>query len=256
MNIISILNQKGGVAKTTSTQNIAAGLHKLGKKVLIIDFDPQGNLTSGFGVDKRALDLTIYDLLKAKSINSSTITVSDILIKGSFADLLPTNIKMSKVNLELGGVPGKEGLLKDLLKDVFGYDYVLIDCPPSLDTLTFNALMASHKVYIPVQTEFYALEGIVELMDTVDMMTQRMNENLRIGGVFATMVDSRSKLHIEVLGQLEEFFDDLMFSTHIRRNIKVAEAASHGSSIFEYAPRSNGAKDYLNLAKEIIAREE
>jgi chromosome partitioning protein len=256
MKIISILNQKGGVAKTTSTQNIAAGLHGLGKKVLAIDFDPQGNLTSGFGLDKRNLDYTVYDLLKAKSFGSSKLNFSDIVIETSFADILPTNIKMSKVNLELGGVPGKESLLKEILKDVYGYDYVLIDCPPSLDTLTFNALMASHEVYIPVQTEFYALEGIVELMDTIDIVTHRMNDDLRIGGVFATMVDSRSKLHIEVIGQLKEFFGDDMFKTLIRRNVKVAEASSHGISIFDYAPRSNGSKDYKSLCVEIVEREE
>lgn len=256
MKIISILNQKGGVAKTTSTQNIAAGLHSLGKKVLAIDFDPQGNLTSGFGLDKRNLDYTVYDLLKAKSFGTSKLNFGDIVVETTFADILPTNIKMSKVNLELGGVPGKESLLKEILKDVYGYDYVLIDCPPSLDTLTFNALMASHEVYIPVQTEFYALEGIVELMDTIDIVTHRMNDGLRIGGIFATMVDSRSKLHTEVIGQLKEFFGDNMFKTLIRRNIKVAEASSHGTSIFDYAPRSNGAKDYKSLCVEIINREE
>ncbi len=256
MRIISILNQKGGVAKTTSTQNIAAGLTKLGKKVLAIDFDPQGNLTSGFGLDKRNLDCTVYDLLKAKSFGSGKLTFDNVVKSTSIADILPTNIKMSKVNLELGGVPGKESLLKEILKDIYGYDYVLIDCPPSLDTLTFNALMASHKVYIPVQTEFYALEGIVELIDTIDIVTQRMNDELKIGGVFPTMVDLRSKLHIEVIGQLKEFFSEEMFETSIRRNVKVAEASSHGQSIFEYAPRSNGAKDYFSLCKEIIKREE
>jgi len=194
MKIISILNQKGGVAKTTSTQNIAAGLNLLGKKVLAIDFDPQGNLTSGFGLDKRNLDYTIYDLLKTKAFGANKLNFSDVVVKTDFADILPTNIKMSKINLELGGVPGKESLLKEILKDVYGYDYVLIDCPPSLDTLTFNALMASNEVYIPVQTEFYALEGLAQLLNTIQLIKESLNENLKIEGVLLTMYDSRTNL--------------------------------------------------------------
>jgi len=256
MRVISILNQKGGVAKTTSVQNISAGLARAGKKVLVVDFDPQGNLTSGFGIDKRNLDYTVYDLLKSRGFGNPKIEFEDVVIETKLVDVLPTNIRMSKINLELGGVPGKENLLKEILKDIFGYDYVIIDCPPSLDTLTFNALIASHKVYIPVQTEFYALEGIVELMDTVEIISQRMNENLEIGGVFATMVDNRVKLHTEVITQLKEFFDKKMIKTPIRRNVKISEAASHGISIYEYAPRSNGSKDYTALCQELIEREE
>ncbi len=255
MKIISIVNQKGGVAKTTSTQNLGAALKKLGKKILLIDLDPQGNLSSGFGVNKREVENTIYDLLKAKAFVGDKFDVSNVMVEKEGMDILPTNIKMAKANIELGGVPGKDNLLKEILKEVYGYDYVLIDCPPSLDTLTFNALTASHKVYIPVQTEFYALEGIVELMDTVDMIQQRLNDELEIGGVFATMVDSRVNLHLEVVDQLREFFSGSMLDTCIRRNVKVAEASSYGKSIFNYAPKSNGSKDYLNLAKEIIERE-
>ena len=256
MKIISILNQKGGVAKTTSAQNISYGLNKLGKKVLLIDFDPQGNLTSGVGIDKRSLPNTIYDLMKDRAFGQQKLSVDEVIINKDGVDVLPTNIKMSKVNLELAGIPGKENLLKEILKEVYGYDYVIIDCPPSLDNLTFNALIATHKVYIPVQTEFYALEGIVELMDTVDLINSRMNPDLEIGGVFATMIDSRIKLHTEVIGQLKEFFEEKMFDTAIRRNVKVTEASSHGSNIFNYASRSNGAKDYMGLCKEILEREE
>ncbi|WP_319200235.1 ParA family protein [uncultured Ilyobacter sp.] len=256
MKVISILNQKGGVAKTTSAQNISFGLKKLGKKVLLIDFDPQGNLTSGVGIDKRGLENTIYDLMKDRAFGLQNLGLDDVMMNKEGVDVLPTNIKMSKVNLELGGVPGRENLLKEILKEVYGYDYVIIDCPPSLDNLTFNALIASQKVYIPVQTEFYALEGIVELMDTIDLITQRMNEELEIGGVFATMVDGRIKLHNEVIEQLKEFFGERMFNTTIRRNVKVTEASSYGVSIFDYASRSNGAKDYLGLCKEILKREE
>lgn len=256
MKVISILNQKGGVAKTTSAQNISFGLKKLGKKVLLVDFDPQGNLTSGVGINKRELDHTIYDLMKDRAFGFQNVNLENVIIEKEGVDILPTNIKMSKVNLELGGVPGKENLLKEILKEVYDYDYVIIDCPPSLDNLTFNALIASHKVYIPVQTEFYALEGIVELMDTIDMITQRMNEELEIGGVFATMVDNRIKLHTEVIDQLRGFFGERMFETAIRRNVKVTEASSYGVSIFDYASRSNGAKDYLGLCKEILKREE
>lgn len=256
MKVISILNQKGGVAKTTSAQNISFGLKKLGKKVLLIDFDPQGNLTSGVGIDKRNLEHTIYDLMKDRAFGQQKVTVSDVIMDREGVDVLPTNIKMSKVNLELGGVPGRENLLKEILKEVYDYDYVIIDCPPSLDNLTFNALIASQKVYIPVQTEFYALEGIVELMDTIDMITQRMNEELEIGGVFATMVDNRVKLHTEVVQQLRGFFGEKMFETTIRRNVKVTEASSYGKSIFDYASRSNGSRDYLGLCREILGREE
>lgn len=256
MKIISILNQKGGVAKTTSAQNISYGLEKLGKKILLIDFDPQGNLTSGVGVDKRNLDYTVYDLMKDRAFGHQDINIEDVIINIEGVDILPTNIKMSKVNLELSGIPGKENILKEILKEIYGYDYVIIDCPPSLDNLTFNALIASHKVYIPVQTEFYALEGIVELMDTVELITKRMNPELEIGGVFATMVDARMKLHTEVISQLKDFFTEEMFKTPIRRNVKVTEASSHGRNIFAYAPKSNGAKDYFALCKEILEREE
>ncbi len=254
MKIISVVNQKGGVAKTTSTQNIGVGLRKLGKKVLLIDFDPQGNLTSGFGIDKRELGATIYDLMKNRATGQYNLAVGDIAIEKEGVKILPTNIKMSKINIELGGIPGKDNLLKEIIKDTFGYDYVLIDCPPSLDTLTFNALTASDFVYIPVQTEYYALEGIVELMDTIEMVKARLNDELEIGGVFATMVDGRINLHNEVIGQLQSFFGKRMFSSVIRRNVKISEASSHGISIFEYAEKSNGSKDYIDLCKEIVER--
>lgn len=256
MKIISIVNQKGGVAKTTSTQNIGVGLARLGKKVLLIDFDPQGNLTSGFGIDKRNLDdKTIYSLLKSRAMGRNDVAIEDILITRESIDILPTNITMSKVNIELGGIPGKDNLLKEILKEVYSYDYVLIDCPPSLDTLTFNALTASSAVYIPVQTEYYALEGIVELMDTVEIVKARLNEDLEVEGVFATMVDARVNLHNEVVEQLRDFFNEKMFETTIRRNVKVSEASSHGISIFEYDDKSNGAFDYINLCKEMVERD-
>ncbi len=256
MKAISILNQKGGVAKTTSAQNISYGLSKLGKKVLLIDLDPQGNLTSGVGIDKRALKYTVYDLMKDRAFGSQKINIEDVIVEIEGVHVLPTNIKMSKINLELAGIPGKENILKEILKEIYGYDYVIIDCPPSLDNLTFNALIATQKVYIPVQTEFYALEGIVELLDTVDLINNRMNPDLEIGGVFATMVDFRIKLHNEVIGQLNDYFSDKMLKTCIRRNVKVTEASSHGINIFDYASRSNGAKDYKELCKEILKRED
>lgn len=256
MKIIAIVNQKGGVAKTTSTQNIGVGLSQLGKKVLIIDFDPQGNLTSGFGIDKRNLKYTIYDILKTRAFAGAEISVEKVLIEKGGVSILPTNIKMSKINIEMGGVPGKDNILKEILKEIYGYDYVLIDCPPSLDTLTFNALTAAQKVYIPVQTEFYALEGITELMDTVELVKQRLNEDLEIGGVFATMVDKRINLHTEVISELQKFFQSKLLTTRVRRNVKVSEAASYGKSIFEYDIKSHGAQDYLKLSKEILEREE
>lgn len=255
MKVIAVVNQKGGVAKTTSTQNIGVGLAKLGKKVLLIDFDPQGNLTSGFGIDKRDLNYTIYDILKTRAFPGPEISVDKVLIEKNNISILPTNIKMSKINIELGGVPGKDNILKEILKEIYGFDYILIDCPPSLDTLTFNALTAANAVYIPVQAEYYALEGISELMDTIDMVKQRLNENLKIDGVFATMLDKRVKLHLEVIKELKKFFGDVMCETLIRRNVKVSEASSYGKSIFDYDEKSHGAQDYLNLCKEIVERE-
>ncbi|BDU51502.1 ParA family protein [Haliovirga abyssi] len=255
MKVIAVVNQKGGVAKTTSTQNIGVGLAKLGKKVLLIDFDPQGNLTSGFGIDKRDLNYTVYDILKTRAFPGPEISVEKVLLEKDNISILPTNIKMSKINIELGGVPGKDNILKEILKEIYGFDYILIDCPPSLDTLTFNALTAADAVYIPVQAEYYALEGISELMDTIDMVKQRLNENLKIAGVFATMLDKRVKLHLEVIKELKKFFGEVMFKTLIRRNVKVSEASSYGKSIFDYDEKSHGAQDYLNLCKEIVERE-
>ena len=255
MKVIAIVNQKGGVAKTTSTQNIGAGLAALGKKVLLIDFDPQGNLTSGFGIDKRNLKYTLYDLLKTRAFPGPEVAVEKVIVNVDGLDILPTNIKMSKINIELGGIPGKDNILKEIIKELYGYDYILIDCPPSLDTLTFNALTAANQMFIPVQAEYYALEGIAELMDTVEMVKNRLNEKLEISGVFATMVDSRINLHTEVMDELKKYFKETMFETLIRRNVKVSEAASHGQSIFAYDAKSHGASDYLSLCKEIEKRE-
>lgn len=254
MKVIAIANQKGGVAKTTSTKNIGAGLSKLGKKVLLVDFDPQGNLSSGLGVDKRNLKYTVYDLLKTRAFPGAEVSIDKVIIEKDGMKVLPTNIKMSKIDIELGGIPGKDNILKEILKETYEYDYVLIDCPPSLGTLTFNALTAADYVYIPVQAEYYALEGISELMDTVEMVKYRLNEDLKIGGVFATMVDTRINLHLEVMKELRKFFQEVMFSSFIRRNVKLSEAASYGKTIFEYDMKSNGAEDYMSLAKEIIER--
>ncbi len=246
--IISIVNQKGGVGKTTSTINIAAALSGLGKKVLVIDLDPQGNLSQSLGIQAEDLENTIYQLLR------EITTVEEVIYKHEKFDVIPTNIGLSGAELELSGVAGREFLLKEGLQEISEgiYDYILIDCSPSLGVLTLNALVASQEVFIPVQTQFLSLQGISQLLKTIEMVKDRLNKNIEITGVILTMYDKRRRLDNEVCQKVEEYFDTKLFKTKIRNSTSLAEAPSHGQDIFDYKITSEGAKNYLALTKEII----
>ncbi len=248
MRKISLINQKGGVAKTTSTVNIGAGLQKLGNKVLLIDLDSQANLTYSLGIQAHELDYTIYDILKGDC------KFQDVVIQKENIDVLPSSLELSGVEIELSGVAGREFLLKETLDSLNQYDYILLDCPPSLGLLTLNSLVASNEVFIPVQAEYLALQGMSKLIQTVDIVKKRLNGDLDITGIIATRYDKRKSLNKEVIQKIESYFGDKLFKTMIRDNVALAEAPSHGQDIFAYKSDSNGAEDYLNLCKEIEKR--
>ena len=247
--IIAVLNQKGGVGKTTSVINIAAYLAKAGKRVVVVDADPQGNATSGLGVDKNSIEFTLYDGLNRSKIVSDILTVTP----HENITLIPANANLAGAEVELASIHGREMVLKDLLSGVLA-DYVLIDCPPSLGLLTVNALCAADKVLIPVQTEYYALEGISQLLQIVQRIQKSANPKLSIIGVLLTMFDSRTSLSKQVQEELSKHFGDLLFTNVIPRNVRLAEAPSHGLPISEYDKWSKGARSYKALTKEIIAR--
>ena len=255
--IISLVNQKGGVGKTTTSINLAASLGKLGKKTLIIDLDPQGNSTTGLGVNKGNLNKSIYDVL-----NGSCET-KEAIIKTGFTNLsiIPATINLAGLDIELlekgyqNALFKKNEQLRDALDKVKdNYDYIIIDCPPSLGLLTTNALVASNSVIIPVQCEFYALEGIAQLLNTIIMTQTRLNSDLKIEGVLLTLLDSRTNLGLEVVEEVRKYFKDKVFNTIIPRLIRLVEAPSHGKPISEYDPESRAALAYSNLAKEVIER--
>ncbi len=248
MKKIAFINQKGGVGKTTSVINIGAGLIRLKKKVLVIDFDPQAQLTYSLGIQSHELEQDIYDLLKGKA------SVEDILIETNKLKVIPATLELSGAEMELSGITGREYLLKEALENITDFDYILIDCPPSLGFLTLNALTTAHEIYIPMQTEFLALQGMSQLLRTIDIVKKRLNNNLEITGIIATRYDKRKNLNKEVIDKINEYFREKLFKTFIRDNIALAEAPSFGLTIFEYKPRSYGAQDYLNLCKEIIRR--
>lgn len=248
MKIIALVNQKGGTAKSCSTVNIGAGLAKLKKKVLLVDLDPQAHLTVSLGVPSHQLKKTVYEVLKSEA------TISEAIVTKNKIDIVPASIGLAAADLELGGNPGREFLLKEALEELPKYDYVLLDCPPSLGLLTLNALTAAKEIYIPVQTEFLALQGIKLLLDTLKVVQRRLNPNLKISGVICSRYDKRKKLNQEVVETIKKHFPKKVFKTMIRENISLAEAPSHGKSIFEYKPSSNGAKDYISLCKEILKR--
>lgn len=252
--IVSIVNQKGGVAKTTSTQHIGIALGKQGKKVLLIDFDPQGNLTSGLGINKSELQHTVYDLLK-QEMEGTELHIKNVIVNKFGVDILPANIVMSKAEKELGIYPGKENFLRDIIQDL-EYDYILIDCPPSLNILTDNALVASTDVYIPVAAEFYAVEGISFLLDEIEVIKRRLNPKLKMSGVFITKVDTRSNLEKDTRTLLENYFEKELFKTSIRYYVDIIKASSEGIPIFDFNDKNKAGLDYLELAKEIISREE
>ena len=234
--IISLVNQKGGVGKTTSSINLSASLGKLGKKTLLIDLDPQGNATTGLGINKGEIAYSVYDVLSEKC------DIKKAIIKTKFTNLsiLPATINLAGIDIEL--VEDK-------------YDYIIIDCPPSLGLLTTNALVSSNSVIIPVQCEFFALEGITQLLNTIIMTQTRLNPGLKIEGVLLTLLDSRTVLGLEVVEEVRKFFKEKVFNTIIPRLIRLVEAPSHGEPIIEYDPLSRAAEAYLNLAKEVILRD-
>lgn len=244
-------NQKGGVGKTTSTVNLAASLAYCGKKVLLVDFDPQGNATSGCGIDKTAAEKTIYHvIIDGTPINSALIKTEYKL------DLLAANIDLAGAEIELVGMETREERLQKALEPIKGdYDYIFIDCPPSLGLLTLNALTAADEVIIPLQCEFYALEGMSQLIDTIELVKASLNESLHLSGVLLTMYDSRTKLSEQVAAEVREHFPRETFSTLIPRTVRLSEAPSYGMPIYYYDKSCKGAEVYMELAKEVISRE-
>ena len=246
---IAILNQKGGVGKTTTTINLAAYLAKAGRSVLVVDLDPQGNTTSGLGLDKQKLDATLYDVLFLRAEVSKTIR--EVTSHGLF--LLPANAELAGAEVELVNLAEREHQLKKVLKGL-EYDYILIDCPPSLGLLSINALTAASDVMIPVQTEYYALEGLSQLLAVVQQVRARLNPDLNILGVLITMHDRRTSLSDQVKDEVERYFGQKMLKTMIPRNVRLAEAPSFGKTIAEHDGCSKGARAYKALAKELEKR--
>jgi chromosome partitioning protein len=252
--IIAIANHKGGVGKTTTTINLGTALAKLKKGILLIDLDPGAHATYGLGILAHRRDKTVYELLKGRA--SLDEVKVEITLEKETLDLVPAALELSEAEVELSGLPGREFLLKEALRNIHNYDYVFIDCPPSLGVLTLNALVAAQEVFIPLQTEYLAMQGLSKLLETIRVVKNRLNRKLEITGVLGTRYDKRKILNREVMGKMKEFFGDKVFSVPIRENISLAESPSHGLTIFEYYPGSYGAEDYMALAKEVLSRGE
>lgn len=249
--VVSVFNQKGGVGKTTTNINLSTYISVLGYKVLVVDADPQGNTTSGFGLEKENLTYTLYDGL----IND--IPLKNIILKTNHEnlDLVPSDPDLAGAEVEINSLPYKETRLKRLLEMVTrNYDYVFIDCPPSLGMLSLNALAASDSVLIPIQCEYYALEGVSQLMNTVNLVKRGLNNSLDIEGIVLTMYDSRTNLSLQVVEEVCRYFRDKVYQTIIPRNVRLAEAPSHGQTIKDYDDKSKGAQAYEKLAQEFIEK--
>ena len=251
--IIAVANQKGGVGKTTTAINLSSCLASLGKKVLAIDMDPQGNMTSGLGIDKNEVEYTVYELILGQ------VGIEKVICKDALEnlDVLPTNINLSAAEIELIGVEEKEFIIrKEVDKVKKNYDFIVIDCPPSLSMLTINAMTTADSVLVPIHCEYYALEGLSQLRHTIDLVKERLNPELKIEGVVFTMYDARTNLSLQVVENVKDNLQQTIYKTIIPRNIRLAEAPSHGLPINLYDPKSSGAESYMLLAEEVINKGE
>jgi chromosome partitioning protein len=251
MKVISLVNQKGGVGKTTTAVSLASYIGKKKKKVLVVDLDPQANATSGLGIEKSELETTTYDLL----INECP--VRDVIFESSAqnVDIIPTNINLAGAEVELVNAISRENILRGAIEEIKDeYDYIIIDCPPSLGLLTINALTASDGIIIPIQGEYYALEGLSQLVETINIVKKKLNPDIEIVGVVLTMFDMRTQLSKQVREEVEDYFGKKVFKTIIPRNVRLAEAPSHGLAISDYDKASKGAKAYEALAAEVLKR--